>query len=124
MICPLCNGKLQSVIDVPGIRPQYCKHCDKVWIGDDEIVKKQDIEYEVIRTKYQNKEEIPELAIGTVVYIANKEHRFFLEIGTVVEKDHKHYRVRFDSQDKEIDQKYLWVPEHWVVAMPNEMVRR
>ncbi len=118
MICPLCNHKLQSVIDAPGIRPQYCEHCDKIWIGGDEIV-----EYEVMKTKYQNKEEIPELAISTVVYITNKEHKFFLEIGTIIEKDHKHYRIRFDSQNKEINQKCLWIPEHWVIAMPSEMVR-
>jgi Zn-finger nucleic acid-binding protein len=123
MICPLCNSKLQSVIDVPGIRPQYCQHCDRIWIGDDEIVHQQDFEYETVKTENRSKEEIPKLTIGTVIYVANKEHKFFLEIGTVIEKDHKHYRVRFDSQNKEINQMCLWLPDHWVLAMPSEMVR-
>jgi hypothetical protein len=118
MICPLCNGQLESVIEATGMRPQYCPHCDKIWVGDDET-----IQNESLSTKGKQEVEIPKLAVETVVYVTNREHDFFLEIGVIIKKDHKHYRVQFNSQNPKINKKLLWMPEHWIAAMPQEMVR-
>jgi hypothetical protein len=66
---------------------------------------------------------IPELSIGKMVYIINKEHPLFLEQGKISDKRHCHYRVKFVSQNKGINNTYLWVPEHWIDPLPKEMLK-
>jgi len=63
----------------------------------------------------------PELKIGTQVFINNKEHPLFLEQGEVTQKDHRHYRIKIISQNSNLNNKCIWVPEHWVDPLPKEL---
>lgn len=58
-------------------------------------------------TNEQITESLPVLKEGTVVVIDNAEHPLHNQIGIICDKKHKHYRV-------ELEQKKIWVPEHWV----------
>jgi len=64
---------------------------------------------------------IPELRIGTLVYINNKEHPLHLEQGKIIDKDHLHYKVKIVSLLKDIDNKVLWFPQHWIDPLPKEL---
>ena len=59
---------------------------------------------------------LPELKVGTEIYINNKEHKFNLEQGKVIGKDHRHYKVELIHLGK-----VIWVPEHWVEPLPEEL---
>ena len=117
MNCPECNG--ESIIvkwqEVPS-EVGYCPICDRIFIlNADETL--------IIRPNGVHAEtEIPELPINTHVFIINKEHKFFLERGVVVEKDHKHYRIKFISLNKDIHDKMLWVPDHWIDPVPKALI--
>jgi len=63
---------------------------------------------------------IPELRIGTYVYINNKEHPMNLEQGEIIERDHKHYRVKLISTDPRLNGRCMWFPDHWVEPLPKE----
>lgn len=67
-------------------------------------------------------ENIPELRVGTNVTIVNKEHTLFLERGEIIEKAHKHYRVKIRSLDKKFNEFCLWFPEHWIDPTPKELI--
>lgn len=64
---------------------------------------------------------LPELREGTQVYLNNREHQFNLEQGVIIDRTHRHYRVKFSSMDDRIADKCLWLPEHWVEPLPNEL---
>jgi hypothetical protein len=123
MICPDCNGQTIEVHwnEIPS-KVGYCPKCDMTLIldGDDQIVCK--VKEDGTRDLDQHAN-IPELKLGTLVYINNKEHEFFLELGEVIEKDHEYYRVKFRSLDKRIERKCLWVPSHWVEPLPKQLIR-
>ena len=63
---------------------------------------------------------IPEMKIGTKVYINNRQHPLNLEQGIIVKRGHCQYRVKLVSQDPKITGKCLWFPEHWVEPLPKE----
>lgn len=63
------------------------------------------------------------LPIGTYVYINNKEHKLFLEQGEIIKLGHQHYRLRFVSLDKKIHNAQIWIPEHWIRVLPQELNR-
>lgn len=55
------------------------------------------------------KEDIPPLPIGSFVTIRNENHQKNGQTGTIVNKNHRRYRVEFD------DKIMLWLPDHWVL---------
>jgi hypothetical protein len=68
--------------------------------------------------------EIPEYQVFTPVFVKNKEHKFYLEMGVVVDTDHKHVRVKFYSYNPDIHNKCLWMPDHWIQLLPKELLKR
>lgn len=60
------------------------------------------------------KESIPPLIEYTKVFVINRQHVKHLEPGIIIARDHIHYRIRFD------DNKKIWMPAHWIVAIPGE----
>ena len=59
---------------------------------------------------------IPELEIVSRVYVINKEHPKYLDSGIITNKSHIHYRIKF------LDGMIIWMPEHWVRPLPEEML--
>lgn len=53
---------------------------------------------------------LPKLHIGAVVKIINEEHVWRNDIGIVVDKKFKFYRI-------ELNGVRTWIPEHWVEAL-------
>lgn len=82
--------------------PFYCLVCNKTTWVDQEFAKND--------YKLQS-DRLPNLLIGSVVVIRNKQHDRFEEIGSIVEKSHLHYRILFD------DNTSIWMPHHWVRTM-------
>jgi hypothetical protein len=71
--------------------------------------------------KTRIKLEIPNVAPGTKVYIINKDHKLFLEQGTVRDLDHKHCRIEFSSLNSSLNGKKLWIPIDWLSSLPEEL---
>ena len=67
---------------------------------------------------------IPPIQLDEIVYIDNKEHPLYLEQGVIVRKKHIHYRVKFTSTLPNINGKCLWIPEHWVKAVPKDLIKK
>ncbi len=122
VICPVCGFSSNTVLSTWDSSPAYpcvCPRCyEFFWIrrGAD-----------ASETFYLKKEsklnvEIPPLAKSTQIFITNKEHKLFLERGIIVNKNHAHYRVMFKSKDKKLNDKCLWIPEHWVDVVPEELL--
>lgn len=117
LTCPNC-GKLsqhewRTWDDFPSA-PVVCPHCyDFYWVrkATEEIVKIQ-VAHSQVPVK------IPEIPEGVSVYIDNKEHKFHLERGIIIERDHCFYKVKFKSHDKKLDGIKTWIPEHWVKEIP------
>jgi len=113
--CPKC-GKLNVLIsegwhDV-GFMPVECSNCLVLYWG--EVF--SDIEKSVIsETKQFLKEEIPELEEGTEVFLIHRDHKYHLEPGVVIDRDHKHYRIKFH------DDKVIWFPSNLVQKIPDEL---
>lgn len=57
---------------------------------------------------------IPEMKEGTEVYLINREHPRHLEPGIIEDRDHLHYRVKFQ------DGVLIWCPHHWIFKSPEE----
>ena len=119
--CPRCGQlnimELTTWDDNPA-HPCFCKACDYFfWIRKTADVS-ETITIESTYTKHDT--DIPPLPLKTAIYISNKEHKFFLEQGIIIKKDHKHYRIKFISQNEKIRDKCLWVPDHWVAKIPKE----
>lgn len=100
--------------------PTYCKICKLLFIIDRATSGIACVE-RIVEPTPKVEVKIPELPIDTPVYIANKEHPLFLEQGTIIQKDHVHYRIKFISTDKKIHDSALWVPDHWVKELPAGM---
>ena len=64
---------------------------------------------------------IPPLDVASWVYVDNKEHIFFLEYGIIIGKDHLHYRVKLKSYDEAVNGLFVWLPQHWVKLLPEEL---
>lgn len=64
---------------------------------------------------------VPEMTIGTMVFVNCKEHPMFLEQGKIVEKSHIQYRVELVSTNEKLTGKCIWFPEHWIEPLPKEM---
>jgi hypothetical protein len=77
---------------VAKISNQYCDNCGS-YLCVEQIKKLPEL--------------IPELPIGQIVKICNKEHVWFDEIAIIKDKKHKHYRI-------ELLGKLIWVPDDWV----------
>jgi hypothetical protein len=65
--------------------------------------------------------DIPELRTGTQVYVNNKEHKLYLEQGIITEKTHKYYRLKMVSTNKDINNTFIWFPDHWIDPIPKEL---
>lgn len=115
MICPFCSStnlsksKLSDILSV-----YYCNNCEKRFKLD---------ESEGFVPLFPQKTTVdePPLEIASRIYIDNKEHEFFLEHGIIVQKGYLHYRILFVSLDNKINNRKLWVPEHWVKPLPKEL---
>lgn len=68
--------------------------------------------------------QIPEMLIGTPVYVSQRDNYLYLEQGKVVAKKHKHYKVKFVSCNKKINNRCLWIPDDCVDPVPPEMLGR
>jgi hypothetical protein len=131
MQCPDCHKDAIEVRwdEVP-FKVGYCSICNITFLldGDDVVTYKFDVDKEngqATREQLVDKtENIPELHIGTPIYVDNKEHQFFLEFGWIVDKTHEHYRVEFHSCDERINGKKLWMPSHWIEPIPKHLLRR
>lgn len=115
-----CNGECIEVRwndEIPS-RALHCPICGTIYLmsGDETI----EIKYPGEVSKPS--EVIPTLALETAIYINNKEHKFFLEQGKIVDKSHLHYRIKFISLNKDINNSCLWVPEHWISVVPPELL--
>lgn len=101
MQCPQCEN--QYYYDA-GCLPLHCPHCGyKLVITTEDYSDKKQIEVD-----------LPPLPEGTQIMINNKEHKFYLEQGLVIKKDHKFYCIELISQDEHVHQRRVWVPVHWV----------
>ncbi|KKK57843.1 hypothetical protein LCGC14_3050400 [marine sediment metagenome] len=116
IFCPGCDFSIDYKLktwDESVVIPFVCPDCNTFfWIrkqAADELRIEADIEESII---------IPPIVEGTYIYINNKEHEFFLERGTIIKRDHIHYRIKFNSKDHRINNKCVWVPSHWVMVMP------
>jgi hypothetical protein len=126
--CPRCGCKL----DTPRLSradhiflPTYCKICKLIFMFDkatsgvvcvDSASDKR--EPPVPRP---NKIILPPLPMGTPIYVVNKEHPLFLEQGVVSGVKHLHYRVKMVSMNKKLHGSFLWIVEHWVRELPQDM---
>ena len=61
--------------------------------------------------------------IAERVYVTNKEHDMFLEMGMVVskKKNNNFYRIKLISVDKKLHGCCLWMPSHWLACLPEEL---
>lgn len=66
------------------------------------------------------KAKIPLLKIGTKIYLNNADHKFYLSPGTIINKDHVHYRVCLRYHDGQLVKNTIfWCPENWIKSIPN-----
>jgi hypothetical protein len=93
-----------------------CKYCEEIY-----FVKIYDETLTISSASHKVKLDIPNIMPGTKVYIINKEHKLFLEQGTVCDLDHKHCRILFKSLENAIDDRKLWVPASWISELPEEL---
>lgn len=112
LFCPSCENPLCRSNQADNISLFYCDRCHTSFHMVDNILKSTKVE-----------EQLPSLEVATRVYIDNKEHPFFLEHGLVTDVDHVHYRVMMISQNSDINGRRIWFPEHWVKALPKELLR-
>jgi hypothetical protein len=112
MLCPSCKGQLRQSNQSEDISIYYCYYCDANYHFVNNIFERIDVDVK-----------LPELEIATRVYVDNKEHDFFLEHGIITQIAHIHYRVKMVSRNKEINGKQIWFPEHWIKALPKELLR-
>jgi hypothetical protein len=113
--CPSCNK--QNDFKIPttwdgDTFPCSCHFCDELFFA------KIDNEMESLEIK-PGKTRIK--APGTKVYIINKDHKLFLEQGTVRDLDHKHCRIEFSSLNSSLNGKKLWIPIDWLSSLPEEL---
>jgi len=112
--CPKC-GKLNAITsdswkDV-GSMPIECSNCLTLYWGK----VYSDIEQSsIMKEQVILKEEIPELEEGTEVFLIHRDHKYHLEPGVIVARDHKHYRIKFR------DGKVIWFPDNLVQKIPDE----
>lgn len=100
MYCPFCTEKLLFEGDTADCQ------CGKRFILPElHVEPHHDTSYEIAER----------------VYICNKEHDFFLESGIVSDRDRNYTRIRMTSLNKRIDRYHLWVPNHWLKALPEEL---
>lgn len=113
MICPDCGDKLQSSGTTWFDQTHsvvYCITCSRKFLvnkASNELITFEQINPSKIETS------IPELPYHTKVIINNRDHVSFMEVGEIINKSHKFYRVRLHSSGT-----ILWVPEHWVEKVP------
>lgn len=126
--CPHCKfeqkGVNQSWHEYIGF-PFICQKCEQMfWIEG---------EYAEVKVGVAPKmeEKIPSLEEGAPIYLDNKEHNFHLCPGTVVQRDHVHYKVELfyhvelsKHNGRKTYRTRLWVPEAWVKPVPEFMKRR
>src|SRR5512137_2806229 len=117
--CPVCGYDLVkgSMLDSQ-YQLVYCEFCDKIMLVDtfsDALCNKVVDFMNAIQTAI--KEEIPPMEEGTPIYVNNKESKFFLDIGIVIDRDHLHYRVKLSNGTQ------VWMPEHWIRSLPKELRR-
>lgn len=123
--CPKCNRELALTGELwanKSVLTLYCFECDKIVFKD---IKNGVLKFPIEEKFGSDKVpvQIPNLPRRTKVYICNKEHKFFLEQGMISDKSHGFYRVKLRSLDKKLDNKFIWVPEHWVRVLPRELLR-
>ena len=119
VVCPSCqkssNQDLMTWDDSVAI-PHFCPYCDEFnWVrreADEELSISLHSEIPLI---------IPPIELGSQVYIDNNDHEFHLERGKISDKDHWHYRILFSSLDDRINGTVLWMPQHWIKAIPQEL---
>lgn len=99
MNCPDCERELER----QDSNIFFCKACEKRY------------HVEIIEEK-KNYEILPELPVGTEIYVNNRQHKLHLEQGTVTEKSHRYYRVKLRNG-------IIWMPEHWIEPLPKELRR-
>ena len=98
MICPDCKRDM----DFEEKNVYICRVCGN-------ILHAESIE------PCKNYQILPELRVGSEIYINNMEHKFNLEQGVILSKDHRHYKVKLSGKI------IIWVPEHWVEPLPKEL---
>jgi len=118
MRCSRCNSQMripfhknQDIL----YHPVYCLQCDTVFVADlkeSKIIWSEGPDPPKIM---KNKDKIPPLVEGTLVYICNVDHIFFLEQGVITDRSHDHYRVKLTGDAQ------VWFPEHWVRGLPQEV---
>ena len=120
MKCPFCEFELlvSEEHDNTKFNVVTCSRCERQYVIDLQSMYMYDCENV---TDKEIKNNIPEMRVGTLVVICNKEHPFFLEQGEIVDRDHRFYRVKFKSLNKNINGTCLWLPDHWVDPLPNEL---
>lgn len=119
--CPRCGTlnsvQLQTWDDSPAY-PCFCGSCDYFFWIKRTADATETLTLQV--GEFKPKPDIPPLPLKTPVFINNRDHEFFLEQGIIVKKDHKHYRIRFKSEDTRLNGKCLWFPADQVSEIPKE----
>jgi hypothetical protein len=116
--CKKCQTTEEYRVDIPqqwlgfSNTPITCDKCNNIfWIHNETTT----IETTMTGEKDYT-EKIPSISNDTVVFIVNKEHPRYLQTAIVIDKEHAHYRIEFP------DLLVIWVPEHWVRAIPSNSI--
>ena len=122
MKCPDCDGELKQIgVSHSKFFLASCGNCSEIFLIDSETL--TTIHRETIHICERIPEDIPPLALGTYIIVVNKQHPLFLDQGTIEDKKHLHYRIKMISVDKKMNGFLIWVPHHWVQALPKEFLQ-
>jgi len=100
--------------------PIQCTECGEIFWSDG-----GDNEQMAINVRHTWTEEIPPLTEGTQIIVINRQIKFHLSPGEIIERDHKHYRVRIAYHDGQRSKHtILWMPDHWIKPIPGWLKKR
>lgn len=109
--CPSCGHPSRQELltwDNAVAVPFSCPHCDAFHWLEPDLLKELPTAPTSINPR----------VVGEDVMVINKEHEFFLERGEITKIEFINCRVSFVSQDERINNKQVWMPDHWLQPVP------
>lgn len=116
MKCPACKYKLLRSYIEPVV--YYCDKCDFLYKFSERA--ESLVPFGRLMPRDRMSVKIPEIPEGTPIYVDNLQHKFHLEQGIVIKRDHEHYRVKLCDMDSTTT--FVWLPRHWVKMLPEELI--
>lgn len=116
--CPNCNSHNWCEVETWSFDTFIikCDYCDQIYFL------KPDTETLLFLGSNTIKENIPEMMLGTPVFVSDRDNALFLEQGTIKDKKHKHYKIKFISCNKKINGSCMWLFDEFVDPIPKEMI--